>query len=68
MRLLIVSLFFMGIIMAIIGYYKANSECPLQKTKYKFIPRTLEEEQASNTSVYAIFKGMFEDQAPKDKM
>ncbi|WP_290571963.1 hypothetical protein [Idiomarina sp.] len=54
--------------MAIIGYYRANSECPLQKTKYKFIPRTLEEEQASNTSVYAIFKGMFEDQAPKDKM
>ena len=68
MRLLIVSLFFIGIIMTIIGYYRANSQCPVQKTKYKFIPRTLEEEQAVNTNVYKTFKNMFERQAPKDKM
>jgi len=68
MKLLIVSLFFIGIIMTIIGYYRANSQCPIQKTKYKFIPRSLEEEQTDNTSVYKIFKDMFERQAPKDKM
>ena len=68
MRLLIVSLFFIGIIMSVVGYYQASSSCPIQKIKYKFIPKTLEEEQAVQTSVYSIFKDMFIKQSPKDKM
>jgi len=67
MRLLIVSLFFIGIIMSVVGYYQANSSCPIQKIKYKFIPKTLEEEQAVQTSVYSIFKDMFTKQSPKEE-
>ena len=68
MRLFTVSLFFIGIIMSVVGYYRANTSCPIQKIKYKFIPKTLEEEQADLTSVSATFKGMFTRSAPKDKM
>ena len=55
MRLFIVSLFFIGIIMSVVGYYRANTSCPIQKIKYKFIPKTLEEEQADQVSVSATF-------------
>jgi hypothetical protein len=68
MRLFIVSMFFVGIIMSVVGYYKANTSCPIQKVKYKFIPKTLEEEQADQVSVSATFRDMFTKSAPKDKL
>jgi len=68
MRLFIVSMFFIGIIMSVVGYYKANTSCPIQKVKYKFIPKTLKEEQADQVSVSATFRDMFTKSAPKDKL
>ena len=68
MRLFIVSMFFIGIIMSVVGYYKANTSCPLQKVRIKFIPKTLEEEQADQVSVSATFRDMFTKSAPKDKL
>ena len=59
MGVLVIVLFFIGIILALVGYYQNNQNCPIQKTKYKFLPRTVEEDQAYNTSVYEIFQGMF---------
>jgi len=68
MRLFIVSLFFIGIIMSVVGYYRANTSCPIQKIKYKFIPKTLEEEQADQVSVVATFKDLFSKSSPKEKL
>ena len=61
MKLLIVILFFIGIIITLIGYYQSKQNCPIRKTKYKFLPKTVEEEQAYGHSVYKIYRRMFLD-------
>ena len=67
MKILLISLFFFGIILSIIGYYRNRSHCPKQKVKYMFIPQTLEEKQAFSESASVTFKDMFTNKSPRDK-
>lgn len=58
----ILTLFFIGIIMAVIGYYQSNVSCPKQKIIYKFVDQTIEEAQKSDSQdLYNDFLPMFED-------
>jgi len=59
MKSLIIILFFVGIILTIIGYYQGKNNCPINKIKYKFIPKTIEEDQAYPQSVYKMYQKMF---------
>lgn len=54
-------LFFLGIIMIIIGYYR-GLESPAPKIVYKYVDKTIEEAQkGGQESVYSMFIQMFED-------
>ena len=59
MNTTILILFFIGIILSIIGYYKIDQHCPINKIKYKYISKNIQEEQAYPESVYEIYKKMF---------
>ena len=52
-------LFLFAIILIIIEIIKSNFICPTQKIIYRYIPRTLEEEQLEPAYVTDIFKTMF---------
>lgn len=58
----ILSLFFIGIIMAVIGYYQSNANCPQNKIIYKYVDQTIEENQKGvNPDLVNMFLDMFED-------
>ena len=61
MNLLILVLFFIGIIVFLLGYFNSNQTCPKPKTVYKYIDRTLAEAQMGpdKQDVYDKFKPMF---------
>lgn len=59
MNTIIMILFFTGIIVTIMGYYKTNQNCPINKVKHVFIPKTVEEDQAYPQSVTEIYRKMF---------
>jgi hypothetical protein len=56
--LLIILLVF-GLILIIIELTKVSTKCPAQKIVYRYIPRTLEEEEMEPAYVTDIFKTMF---------
>ena len=54
-------LFFLGLIMIIIGYYRTK-QVPPPKIIYKYVDKTIEEAQkGGQESVYNMFINMFED-------
>jgi len=57
--LVIVSLFYVGILLLAIGFVQNKAECPAPKTIYKFVPRTFEESQEDPALPSEIFKDMF---------
>jgi hypothetical protein len=60
MDILIIVLFFLGIIMAVIGYYQSFQQCPKQKIEYRFMDKTIEEAQKGDKiDVWNEFKDMF---------
>lgn len=62
MKIYILTLFFLGIIISIIGYYESYTSCPKQKIIYKFIDKSIEEAQKDQQgSVYNKFINMFVD-------
>ena len=62
MRTYILVLFFLGIIMSIIGYYQSQPNCPKTKIVYKFIDQTIEESQkGGQDSVFNTHIQMFSD-------
>ena len=62
MKTYLIVLFFLGIIITIIGHYQANSNCPKEKIVYKFMDQSIEEAQKGGTkSVYNEFIPMFVD-------
>ena len=62
MKTYLIVLFFLGIIITIIGHYQANSNCAKEKIVYKFMDKTIEEAQKSGQeSVYNLFAPMFVD-------
>jgi len=55
-------LFFVGIIITLIGYYENNKKNIQPKIEYKFIDKSLEEAQKDKQlGPYNIFKSMFVD-------
>ena len=55
-------LFFVGIIMTLIGYYENKKNNIISKVEYKFIDKSLEEAQKDkDIGPYQIFKNMFVD-------
>lgn len=65
MDLIIITLFFLGILMFVVGYFQSNHNCPKPKTIVKFIDYTLAEQQMlqDQEGVYKKFLDMF-TQAP----
>lgn len=55
---------FIGIILIVIEVTKTAATCPLQKTIYRYIPRTFEEEQNEQAYVTDIFYTMFSEPTP----
>ena len=64
MNSLVLLLFLIGVILVTIGYTKSNNNCPLPKIQYKFIPRSLYEEQFSPNNTSSKFKNMFNESSP----
>lgn len=64
MKVLLIILFFLGIILTIIGYYQGQSFCPKDKVVYKFIDESLEERQKGDQQdVYGMFEYLFQDRS-----
>lgn len=59
MKLTLIVLFFVGIIISILGYYR-NKDFDDRKVEYRFISKGIEELYATQKSTYQIFKPMFE--------
>lgn len=59
MKGILIVLFVIGIILIIIDITKITAKCPTQKIIYRYIPRTLEEEEMEPAYVTDIFKTMF---------
>jgi hypothetical protein len=55
---------FIGIWLITINIIKDSQSCPEPKIEYRYIPRTLAEEQAEPVYVSDIFKTMFSQQSP----
>ena len=56
MELLIIVLFFLGIIMAVIGYYQGGQQCAPTKVEFKFMDMTIEEATGFFENIPAIAK------------
>ena len=62
MKTYLIVLFFLGIIMTIIGHYQSNTNCPKEKIIYKFMDKTIEEAQKGGVpSTYNMFATLFTD-------
>jgi hypothetical protein len=55
---------FIGILLITINIVNHEHKCPTKTVEYRYIPRTLEEEQAEPVYVSDIFKTMFSQQSP----
>lgn len=64
MDLIIIVLFFMGLLMFVVGYFQSGQQCPKPKTIVKFIDHTLAEKQMleDQEGVYLRFLDMFTEQ------
>ena len=60
----ILLIIFIGIILVVIDLSRTNMKCPNQKIIYKYIPRTLKEEEESPIYVSDIFNTMFSQPSP----
>lgn len=66
MQSLVVLLLFVGIVMVMHGMYEERLAVAERtaKVEYRFVPRTLYEEQMESTSVSGKFKNMFQQESP----
>ena len=64
MDLIIITLFFLGILMFVVGYFQSKQHCPKPKTVVKFIDYTLAEQQMlqDQEGVYNRFIDLFTQQ------
>ena len=63
-REVILLIIFVGILFVTIEIVKNTDDCSKQKIIYKYIPRTLEEEEESPIYVSDIFSTMFSQPSP----
>ena len=62
MKLLLLSFFFIGIIMIILGFYTSQYDKPKTKIIYKFLDQTIEEkQQGDKESLLKLYQSMFKD-------
>jgi hypothetical protein len=59
MKTIVILLFVLGALFVSIGYNKKYSVCPNPTIEYRFIPRTLYDEQLSDPTVLKDFSDMF---------
>lgn len=64
MELILMFMFFTGIVFVIVGYIKSKQTCPTKAVEYRFVPRTFKEEQESPVSVHDVFEDMFKKPSP----
>lgn len=64
MKLLVIVLLVIGVTLVLNGYYRNTMQCSPQKIVYKFLPRTLAEEESSAVKVSDIFQPMFRGADP----
>jgi hypothetical protein len=55
---------FVGILFITVDIVKTEKECPQNKVIYRYIPRTLDEEQESPAFATDIFRTMFSQPSP----
>lgn len=61
---IILIIFFVGILFLVIPLVRDNCLCPESRIIYRYIPRTLEEEQKQPVYVSEIYKRMFREPSP----
>ena len=63
-RIILLTMFFIGVLIIIIAIMKENKYCPKERIVYKYIPRSFENEQNNEVSVTDIFNVMFSQPSP----
>ena len=63
-KVAILIIIFIGFMLMIINVVQHEQKCPEKTIEYRYIPKTLEEEQADPAYVSDIFKTMFSQQSP----
>jgi hypothetical protein len=66
MKSIIFLCLFIGLTFMIIGYVKTNATCPPPQIQYRYIPRTILDEQMNPEPVMSVFANMFEKPSPWD--
>lgn len=64
MRSIVLLFTFIGVICITVGYVKSNMKCPPPIIKYKYVPKTFDNEQRNQIPVTSIFGNMFEKDSP----
>lgn len=64
MKLLVIALLIVGVTMVLNGYYRETLATPAPRVVYRFLPRTLAEQEELEPKVSDIFAKMFSDQSP----
>lgn len=59
MNLFLLLLLLIGFVFIVMGFVKANRNCPAPKIEYRFTPRSFVEDQESPVPVSDIFARMF---------
>lgn len=59
MNVFLLLLLLVGFVFIVIGFVKANKNCPVPRVEYRFVPRSFVEEQESPVPVTDIFARMF---------
>jgi hypothetical protein len=60
----ILVLFFLGLLFIVYDLARINNKCPAQKIIYRYIPKTLEEQQKEPVFVSDVLKNMFTETSP----
>ena len=58
---------FVGIILIVVGYLQEEVRNKPNRVEYRYVPRTFEEEQASQPPILSVFGAMFSDRVPWQK-
>lgn len=61
---ILVILLMISIISIMVGIIRVNTQPPITKVVYKYMPRAFEEEQDNQPLVSDLFRSMFTDQTP----
>jgi len=64
MKSLILLLIFVGIIFMTVGYIRGNQMCPPPIVKFRYYPKTFEQEMNNPVPVLSIFGKMFSETQP----